>query len=108
VLAQTLEPWGAVLPMQYDAQGGRHYYMHGYDGALAPPMPGETKSTSRIKPKPVLQTTPRIGRQSAAGTQRMRWARGGFGRRQGAQSRRQCPSARRLALVLRAAAECVL
>jgi hypothetical protein len=40
---QTQEYFGPVLPMTYDAQGGRHFCMYGYYGPLAPPMPSSNK-----------------------------------------------------------------
>src|SRR5258708_26703840 len=36
--AQTREMYGPVLPMIYDAQGGRHYCLYGYDGPFDPPI----------------------------------------------------------------------
>jgi hypothetical protein len=36
--AQTREVFGPVLPMIYDAQGGRHYCLNGYDGPFDPPI----------------------------------------------------------------------
>jgi hypothetical protein len=36
--SQTREAYGPVLPMIYDAQGGRHYCLYGYYGPLDPPI----------------------------------------------------------------------
>jgi hypothetical protein len=35
--AQTREVFGPVLPMIYDAQGGRHYCLYGYTRPFDPP-----------------------------------------------------------------------
>jgi hypothetical protein len=64
VFAQANAMEGSVFPMQYDAQGGRHYYTNGYSGPLTPGMPREAKDTLRIERRSGLQTT--IARQRAA------------------------------------------
>ena len=36
--AQTQDAFGPVLPMTFDAQGGRHFCKYGYYGPVAPPI----------------------------------------------------------------------
>jgi hypothetical protein len=45
--AQTLEAYGPVLPMQFDRYGARHFYVYGYYGPFAPPMPSPVLKAMR-------------------------------------------------------------
>jgi hypothetical protein len=65
VFAQASVIEGSVFPMQYDAQGGRHYYTNGYYGPMTPAMPGETNDVLRTERRSGPQTATRITRQSA-------------------------------------------
>jgi hypothetical protein len=55
--AQTTEPFGPVLPMIYDGQGGRHYCLYGYDGPFDPPIASRGDNT--IVCRSGLSVTPR-------------------------------------------------
>jgi hypothetical protein len=66
VLAQALVLEGSLLPVYYNAQGGRHYHTFGYYGPLLPSLPGEVSMLRWIGPKSGLQTAARAARRTAA------------------------------------------
>jgi hypothetical protein len=61
--AKTLE--GNAFPVHYDRDGVQHYPMYGYYGPMAPPMPGETKSSRLGRATPALRANARaVGRKT--------------------------------------------
>jgi hypothetical protein len=49
--AQTLEFFGPSLPMQFDGEGARHFYVYGYYGPFAPPMSSPGAKATRDRPE---------------------------------------------------------
>jgi hypothetical protein len=77
--AQSRSWEGCIFPMQFGAQGERHYYTYGYYGPLAPPLARERDNSSmRSKLTPRVSAIERIANQAvqhsraavAAGTEK--------------------------------------